>query len=56
MSDSNHKPYFGAEALLTHESSHDTFDETKHVNWLVSEAGIGAYAHGRIHQQLGNTI
>jgi len=56
MSDSNHKPYFGAEALLNHESSHDTFDETKHVNWLVSEAGIGAYAHGRIHQQLGNTI
>jgi hypothetical protein len=50
------QPYFGKQALLTHESSHDTFDETKHKNWLVNEAGIGTYAHGRIHQQLGNTI
>jgi hypothetical protein len=50
------QPYFGKQALLTHESSHDTFDERKHKNWLVNEAGIGTYAHGRIHQQFGNTI
>lgn len=56
MSSSHYTPYFGKQALLTHESSHDTFDETKHKNWLVNEAGIGVYAHGRIHQQLGNTI
>lgn len=53
---SHYTPYFGKQALLTHESSHDTFDETKHKNWLVNNAGVGTYAHGRIHQQLGNTI
>lgn len=56
MSRPHYTPYFGKQALLTQESSHDTFDETKHVNWLVNNAGIGTYAHGRIHQQLGNTI
>lgn len=50
------KPYFGREALLTHESSHDTFDESKFVNWLSNNAGLGIYAHGRIHQQVGSTI
>ena len=50
------QPYFGKQALSTHESSHDTFDETKHKNWLVNEAGIGIYVHGRIHQQLGSSI
>ena len=56
MSNDHYTPYFGKQALLTHESSHDTFDETKHKNWLVNEAGVGCYAHGRVHQQLGNTI
>lgn len=51
-----YKPYFGAQALLTNESSHDTFDASKFRNWLVNCAGIGAYAHGRIHQQVGQTI
>ena len=51
-----YKPYYGAEALLTNESSHDTFDSTKFKNWLVNCAGIGCYAHGRIHQQVGQTI
>ena len=50
------KPYFGREALLTHESSHDTLDETKFQNWLSNNAGLGIYAHGRIHQQVGSTI
>jgi hypothetical protein len=50
------QPYFGREALLTQESSHDTFDEKKFKNWLTNNAGIGTYAHGRIHQQVGNTI
>lgn len=54
---SNHvQPYFGKQALLTHESSHDTFDATKHLNWLVNGAGIGIYAHARIHQELGHSI
>lgn len=50
------QPYFGKQALLTHESSHDTFDETKHRNWLVNNAGIGTYAHGRVHQESGHTV
>jgi hypothetical protein len=50
------EPYFGKQALSTHDGSHDTFDETKHVNWLVNGAGIGIYVHGRIHQQLGPSI
>lgn len=31
-------------------SSHDTFDFTKHKNFLVNSAGIGIYSNGRIHQ------
>jgi hypothetical protein len=50
------KPDGGIEALYTHESSHDTFDASKHVNWLLNGAGIGCYAHGRVHQQYGHTI
>lgn len=50
------KPYFGEEALLIHEGSHDTFDEAKFSNWLANGAGLGIYAHGRIHQQVGNTV
>jgi len=34
-------------------SSHDSFCESNHVNWLVNGAGIGIYAHGRIHQEAG---
>lgn len=50
------QPYFGKQALSTFDGSHDTFDETKHVNWLVNNAGLGIYVHGRIHQQLGSSI
>lgn len=50
------QPYFGKQALLTHESSHDTLDSTKHKNWLGNNAGIGTYAHGRIHQEVGAAI
>ena len=53
---SEKRPYFGRSALITHESSHDTFDETKHFNWLCNGAGVGTYSHGRIHQQVGNTV
>lgn len=53
---SHYQPYAGKQALLTHESSHDTFDETKHFNWLVNLAGQGIYVHGRVHQQLGYSI
>lgn len=45
------KPYGGKEALLTYESPHDTFDCSKHKNWLFNEAGLGVYAHGRVHQE-----
>lgn len=47
------EPYGGQEALLIHESTHDTFDSEKHLNWLCNNAGLGAYAHGRIHQDIG---
>jgi len=50
------QPYFGKQALSTFDGSHDTFDETKHFNWLVNGAGVGIYVHGRIHQQLGASI
>lgn len=53
----NHvQPYFGKQALSTFESSHDTLDSTKFKNWLVNEAGLGVYAHGRIHQEVGYSI
>ncbi len=49
-------PNGGRAALLTYDSSHDTFVFEKHSNFLVNEAGIGAYAHGRIHQQVDYSI
>lgn len=56
MPDDHYTPYFGKQALLTKESTHDTFDETKFKQWLENGAGIGIYAHGRIHQQIGDTV
>lgn len=32
-------------------STHDTFIFDKHKNFLANSAGLGAYVHGRIHQQ-----
>jgi hypothetical protein len=43
----------GADCADISESSHDSFCETNHVNWLVNGAGLGIYAHGRIHQEAG---
>lgn len=37
-------------------SSHDSFDSSKHQNWLVNGAGLGAYTHGRIHQAAENSV
>jgi len=31
--------------------SHDTFVWEKHKNFLINGAGVGAYVHGRIHQE-----
>lgn len=36
--------------------SHDTFQSSKFRNWLANKAGLGIYAHGRIHQQVDNEI
>lgn len=52
----NLQPFGGPQSLSTHESSHDTFDNDKHSNWLVNGAGVGCYVHGRIHQQVNNVI
>jgi hypothetical protein len=52
----NLQPRSGAATLETHESSHDTFDNDKHKNWLAHQAGLGIYVHGRVHQQSGVTI
>lgn len=46
----------GAMAMAVRESDHDTFDNEKVVNWLANSAGLGVFAHGRIHQQSGNAI
>ena len=32
-------------------SPHDTFIWSKHRNFLINGAGVGVYAHGRIHQE-----
>lgn len=56
MSHIVYKPYFGEQAVNITDSSHDSFDSTKFRNWLSNDAGIGHYAHGRIHQQVGNTV
>lgn len=50
------QPYGGKQALLTHESSHDTFISDNFLNWLENGAGAGIYAHGRIHQQIDRDI
>ena len=52
----NLEPHYGEEALATVESSHDTFDSKNFKNWLANNAGLGIYAHGRIHQQTENLI
>lgn len=31
--------------------SHDSFDSSKHENWLINSAGLGIFIHGRIHQE-----
>jgi len=49
-------PYFGRQALMTYDSSHDTFVFENHKHFLEPNAGIGIYAHGRVHQQVGYTI
>lgn len=46
----------GEAAQNTVESSHDTFDSAKFRNWLANGAGLGIYAHGRVHQQVGRLI
>lgn len=46
----------GEEAQSVVESTHDTFDSAKFSNWLANGAGLGVYAHGRVHQQVGRTI
>lgn len=38
------------------KSSHDSYDASKHENWLSNSAGLGIYAHGRVHQHIGNLI
>lgn len=47
------KPYGGEEALTVYQSPHDTFNPANHRNWLLNQAGLGLYAHGRIHQDVG---
>lgn len=49
----NLKPHGGEEALEIYESPHDTFDFRQHRNFLANGAGLGTYAHGRVHQNLG---
>ena len=46
----------GDEAQVVVESTHDTFDSAKFSNWLANGAGLGIYAHGRVHQQVGRLI
>lgn len=49
-------PYFGRQAIMTYDSSHDTFVWSNHKNFLVNNAGVGTFAHGRIHQEFGYSI
>lgn len=46
----------GEAAANVVESTHDTFDSAKFSNWLANGAGLGIYAHGRVHQQVGRLI
>ena len=50
------QPYFGKQALSTQESSHDTLNQDNFKQWLSNYAGIGVYAHGRVHQEVGYSI
>ncbi len=50
------QPYFGKQALSTQESSHDTLNPDNFKNWLARDAGLGIYAHGRVHQEIGYSI
>jgi hypothetical protein len=36
---------------LPEEDSHDSFMTERHEQWLVNGAGLGVYAHGRVHQE-----
>ena len=54
--DDHLSPHFGRQALMTYDSSHDTFVWENHKHFLEANAGIGVYAHGRIHQEVGYTI
>jgi hypothetical protein len=45
-----------AECLDVAEHSHDSFCPDKHKNWLVNSAGLGLYAHGRVHQEADRSI
>lgn len=40
-------------SLTVFESPHDTFETKNHKNWLLNRAGLGVYAHGRVHQEVG---
>lgn len=55
MSEFN-QPYFGKQALLTYDSSHDSLDSSRFSNWLPNGAGLMCYAHGRTHVEFGYTI
>lgn len=41
----------GPECLRVPDSTHDSFCSDRHVNWLINGAGLGIYAHGRVHQE-----
>ncbi len=41
----------GESAQAIYESPHDTLVASNFRNWLANSAGLGIYAHGRIHQQ-----
>ena len=56
MSGDNYAIGGGEEAQDVVESTHDSFDSSQHKNWLGNSAGLGIYAHGRIHQDLNRLI
>lgn len=56
MSTTDYQVEGGETAAGTVESSHDSFVFDRHRNFLVNGAGIGLYAHGRVHQQAGNAV
>lgn len=42
--------------LAATESTHDSFDSERHENWLANSAGLGAYVHGRVHQEVNGEL